>query len=161
MTAIAIKRLADDQAALPTLQTWFESEWPSYYGPTGPGNAAADLRRSMNRTTLPIALTAYVDGELCGTASLKTESVATHQHLSPWIGALVVARRHRRKGVGARLVAEVERLAAELGFQRVYGATSIQTSIFLRQGWHRYPGGPQTDARVVVYVKPIAVLGKP
>lgn len=136
---ITVTLLADSPGALPTLQTWFEAEWPDWYGPGGPGNAAADLRRSSNRRIAPIALVAWLDGTLCGTAALKAQSIASHRHLSPWLAGLLVGRRFRRKGVGGRLVDEIERLAAGLGYPRIYCATTTAGSLLARRGWHRLP----------------------
>lgn len=152
MSTVTTSFLADDAVALPVLQSWFQSEWRSWYGPAGPGNAAADLRATMNRTVLPIALVARLDGELCGTAALKGESVATHRHLGPWLAGLLVGPRFRRHGVGGVLINEIEMLAARMGFRRLYCATSTMRSLLERRGWHRLAGGPG-DGEYTIYVK--------
>lgn len=148
---ITVSLLADSHVDLAALQTWFEAEWPAWYGPGGPGNAAADLRMSSNRRVIPIAVVAHLDGTLCGTAALKPRSVETHPHLSPWLAALLVGRRFRRKGVGYRLIAEIEQLAAELGYPRLYCATATAGSLLARRGWHRLPR--LAGERDVVWVK--------
>ncbi len=85
--ALRIGLLADHPEAIPILRQWFESEWAPYYGPGGPGNTLQDLQNSCNRVQLPVALVALYEGEVCGTAALKAESVSTHTHLTPWLAA--------------------------------------------------------------------------
>lgn len=75
---LQIELLADHPQTIPILKEWFEQEWAPYYCPTGPGDAQTDLRNSCNGETLPITLIAITDGEICGTAALKSESVSTH-----------------------------------------------------------------------------------
>lgn len=152
MSTLDIRLLADAPEALPVLQTWFESEWRDWYGPAGPANAASDLRRACNRGVLPIALVAFIDGEACGTAALKAQSVASHAHLSPWVAGLLVGRRFRRRGIGGRLLDEVESLAASLGFEHLYCATATARSLLERRGWLRL-AGPPGPGGAVIYVK--------
>ncbi|MFX0202147.1 MAG: GNAT family N-acetyltransferase, partial [Candidatus Hodarchaeota archaeon] len=112
--------LADHPQAIPILKEWFEREWAPYYGPDGPGDANKDLLDSCSRDELPVTLVAISDGEVCGTASLKAESVTTHKHLTPWLAALLVAPKFRRLGVGERLIAAIEEKAKQLGFHCLY-----------------------------------------
>ena len=80
--ALQFELLADHPEAIPILEEWFEREWASYYGANVPGDAHKDLQDSSNRDELPIALVAISDGEVCGPAALKAESVSTHKHLT-------------------------------------------------------------------------------
>ena len=49
-----VVRLADHADHLPELQRWFAQEWADYYGPDGPGDAAADLQAYCRRDGLPL-----------------------------------------------------------------------------------------------------------
>lgn len=120
MQPIEIEYLIHRTDAIPTLQSWFESEWEPYYGLNGPGDALHDLNESCNDASLPIAVVAYSGTNLVGTAALKKQSVATHSHLSPWVAALLVNPNFRRQGVAEALIRHVEQLARTLGFQRLY-----------------------------------------
>ncbi len=95
--ALRIEYLADCPAVMPHLENWFLREWAPYYSADGPGDAADDLRSSCNRRALPITLVALKGDELCATGALKTESVATHKHLGPWVAALLVTPKYRRQ----------------------------------------------------------------
>ncbi|MGH8607612.1 MAG: GNAT family N-acetyltransferase [Gammaproteobacteria bacterium] len=49
-------------------------------------------------------------GRVCGIAALKAESIASHRHLSPWAAAGLVKPSERGRGIGAQLLAALERM---------------------------------------------------
>lgn len=155
--ALRVGLLADHPEAIPILRQWFESEWAPYYGPGGPGNALQDLQDSCNRGQLPVALVALYEGEVCGTAALKAESVSTHKHLTPWLAALLVMPSFRQRGVGERLIAAVENKASDLGFDRIYVGTGegsgTPESALHRRGWEFVDKGPYFVSEVSVFQK--------
>jgi GNAT superfamily N-acetyltransferase len=130
-----IEYLADHPEALPALEQLFRSEWSSYYGPGGPGNAHRDLLAYSNRSELPIGLVAFIGQEPCGVAALKAESISTHKHLAPWVGGGMVAPQYRRNSIGARLVSELERVAHNFGHKKIYAGTSTANTLLVREGW--------------------------
>ena len=131
--------LADRQDLVPTLTDWFIAEWEPYYGPSGPGDAGADLRACLNRDCLPIAVVALAaDGVLLGTAALKHESAGSELGVGPWLAAFVVGPAYRGKGVGTALVAAIEGEAARLGFDRIYTSTDAAEGILERRGWQMF-----------------------
>ena len=133
--SLRIEHLADHPDRLPELREWFETEWASYYGPDGPGNAGEDLLWYSNRSTLPVGLIALRGDELCGIAALKPESISTHPHLAPWAAAGLVRREHRRQGIGARLLGRLEGVARDLGYERIYCGTATAGNLLVRSGW--------------------------
>ena len=156
---LQIELLADHKEAIPILKEWFEQEWASYYSLDGPGNAYKDIHDSCNRDELPIALVAISDGEVCGTAALKTESVSTHKHLTPWLAALLVVPEFRRRGVGEQLIAAIEKKASQLGFKCIYvgigeGSGTPESSLRNR-GWEFVEKGPYFVSEVSIFQKAI------
>lgn len=135
VAALRISYLADHPEALPVLKKWFETEWADYYGPPGPGDAQQDLIAYSSRETLPVGLVAFYEGQLCGVAALKPDSISTHTHLSPWAAAGLVAPGVRRKGIGVRLVGALEDVARGLGYSTIYCGTSTAVSLLTRRGW--------------------------
>lgn len=133
---LKIDPLADHPEAIPMLKQWFESEWGSYYGAYGGGNAEQDLIAYSNQSNLPIGMVAYLNGELCGIMAIKAQSIDARSHLSPWVAAGLVAPLHRRKGVGAHLLVAVEGIAKRLGYSRIYSGTSTAASLLERSNWH-------------------------
>jgi N-acetylglutamate synthase-like GNAT family acetyltransferase len=84
---------------------------------------------------LPRAVVAFADGEVCGVAALKRDSIASHAHLTPWAAAALVAPLRRGRGIGARLIAALEEEARGLGYTRIYCGTSTARSLLMRCGW--------------------------
>ena len=132
---IAFEYLADHPEVVPLLKEWFEQEWEPYYGLNGPGNAEEDLLTCSRRDSLPIALIATCDGEVCGTAALKSESIATHTHLTPWVAALIVSPPYRSRGIGTALISQTGRLAKSLGFNKIYFGGRRTENTLVRNGW--------------------------
>lgn len=132
---VKIEQLAMHPEALPPLRHWFETEWPEYYGAGSPGDAQNDLQSFANHDRLPIGVVAFQDGELCGVAALKADSIASHSHLSPWAAAGLVKSSERGKGIGAQLIDALEKQARNLGFPYIYCGTSTANSLLERCGW--------------------------
>ncbi|MBI5279567.1 MAG: GNAT family N-acetyltransferase [Burkholderiales bacterium] len=117
---LSIEALAAHKELLPQLQRWFESEWPTYYGASGPGNARLELQAFANVGSLPVGVVAFREGKVCGVAALKAESITSHRHLSPWAAAGLVTSAERGQGIGAQLLVALEREARALGFGHIY-----------------------------------------
>lgn len=132
---IRVELLADHRSAVPQLAQWFEREWPSYYGPQGPGNAQRDLESFATMDRLPMGVIALIDGAPCGVAALKADSIASHGHLSPWAAAGLVNASLRGKGIGARLLQALEQQASRLGYACIYCGTSTAGTLLERSGW--------------------------
>ncbi len=139
MDNLKIELLVDHPEALSILKELFESEWEPYYGEAGPGDAEKDIKESSNRTELPIGLVAIFEGNICGTAALKMESVTTFPDLHPWLAALLVAPEYRKKGIGEQLIISVEALAKELEFKEIYVGTGEESGMseatLINRGW--------------------------
>ena len=150
---VRIERLAHHPDLLPLLAAWFKSEWPAYYGPGGPADAATDLRAYSSDSTVPIGLVAFRDNEVCGVAALKAQSITGRPNLGPWAGAGFVPPQHRRQGIGGALLRGVESVAKELGFPRVYCATSTSASLLERNKWHLLERTIHEGELVAIYEK--------
>ena len=132
---IRIEPLRHHVDAVPLLSRWFEQEWPDWYGTGGRGDARSDLLSFATSQTLPTALVALHDDNICGIAALKRDGLPSHADLTPWIGAGLVRSDMRGRGIGAALLAALEHEAASLGFANVYCATATAESLLARDGW--------------------------
>lgn len=150
---LKIDPLADHPEAIPLLKQLFESEWKSYYGPAGGGNAEQDLIAYSNQSKLPIGVVAYLNGELCGIMALKAHSIDARSHLGPWVAAGLVVPLHRRKGIGAHLLVAVEGIAKRLGYSRIYSGTSTAASLLERSNWRFMERIPYNGEDVSIYEK--------
>ncbi|WP_158290311.1 GNAT family N-acetyltransferase [Ramlibacter sp. WS9] len=150
---VTIELLATHQDLLPTVQAWFESEWPEYYGKGGRGSAAVDLLAYSHASTLPLGLIAFRSGQACGFAALKSEPFPSHPHLGPWAGAAVVVPDLRRQGIGSQLFASLEERARALGHNRLYCATGTSASLLVRSGWRLLEHVAHKGEEIGVYDK--------
>ncbi|WP_299943133.1 GNAT family N-acetyltransferase [uncultured Microbulbifer sp.] len=130
-----IRPLYERKEDIPQLGALFESEWPAYYGESGPGDALADVQSYAGKKALPIGLVAYVNGMLSGFMALKYESIEIRPELGPWAAAGYVVPNMRGRGLGAQLLASIENTAANLGVSKIYSGTSKAHNLLLRAGW--------------------------
>lgn len=150
---LRIERLVDHPEVLPILKEWFETEWESYYGPGGPGDAESDLAAYANWDGLPIAVVAFLENELCGVAALKAESITTHSHLGPWAAAGLVRPLYRGRGIGTELIRALEGIARNLGYARIYCGTNTAKGLLERQGWQLMDQVKYNGEDVSIYQK--------
>jgi GNAT superfamily N-acetyltransferase len=136
MNRISTCLFVDCPELLPTVQRWFETEWPAHYGPGGPGDARADLL-AYAQDTLPMGIVAFVDSQPCGFAALKDDAFPSHPQLGPWAGAAFVLPAWRRQGIGAVLIQALETAARQRGFERLHAATATSANLLDRAGWRR------------------------
>ncbi len=137
-----------------TLQKWFIDEWAPWYGPNGPGDAGGDLAACQSRDKLPICLVALSrDGDVVGTAALKTKSVGSEHGIGPWLAAVLVGKGYERRGIGTALVEAVEEEAARLGFRSIYTSTESARSIMERRGWQVFGTSQSLRGKVRIYQK--------
>ncbi len=135
---VRVVPLADVTYTIPYLSELFVREWEPYYGRNGPGDATADLSSCCNRNALPVALVAMSDnGDVLGTAALKSDSVGAETAPGPWLAALVVATRYRNLGIASSLVKGIENEARRLRYRSIYVSTDAAENIVKRLGWTR------------------------
>lgn len=158
---VRVALLADHPAVVPLLRAWFEAEWAAYYGPGGPGDAAADLAACATGDDLPIGLAALEDGALRGAACLRASWEGSPRPLGPWLGGLLVAPEHRRRGIGSLLVAAAEDLARERGFPRLYAATATAHGLLRRRDWRPLEACAAAGAGGWIYVRELDGPGSP
>ncbi len=148
-----IHLLERPEAAL-TLQQWFIDEWAPWYGSKGPGDAEGDLAACRNRDKLPICLVALNrDGDVVGTAALKTESIGSEHGIGPWLAAVLVGKGNERRGIGTALVEAIEEEAARLGFRSIYTSTDSARGIMEHRGWKIFGTSKSLRGNVTVYQK--------
>jgi predicted N-acetyltransferase YhbS len=129
-----ITYLADDQH-LATVAAWQDTAF-GYLNPSlGMAQRLERLHLSLQSEQLPIVLLALSDdGQALGSASILANSL-THQHLSPWLSAVVVPPVHRQQGIASALALRAVAEVAALGFQNLYLFTPHNESLYARLGW--------------------------
>jgi GNAT superfamily N-acetyltransferase len=137
VVAILTVQLEDLPRAVEQIQKWYLHEWPTWYGPGGPGDAQSDLANCLSTPgKLPKCLVATDDrDQLLGTVSLRQTSPGSDRYPGVWLTALLVPSQHRRSGIGTALVAAAERGAKRLEFSSIHASTTTAHSLLNRRGW--------------------------
>ena len=67
-----------------------------------------------NRHSLPLALVAVEDTIPVGSVSLLEQQLHSHSSFTPWVASLFVLEQYRNRGIGDRLMRELERIASSM-----------------------------------------------
>ena len=132
---IRILPLAERPDLEMTVARWGFGEW----GHLAPGTTLADrverVRASMRPDAIPMIIVALDgDGTPVGMASLINDDLRGDPR-NPWLASVYVPPAARRSGIGSRLVGAVERLAVQLGYDRLYLFTASAPQLYARLGW--------------------------
>jgi N-acetylglutamate synthase-like GNAT family acetyltransferase len=84
---------------------------------------------------VPTVVVGLIGTELCGSAMLVANDMDTRRDLSPWLAGVYVIAQHRRRGIGAALVARIVEEATGLGAPRLYLCTDSSETLYARLGW--------------------------
>lgn len=146
---IQINTLQDRPGYLQVLADWHHAEW-SYLNPDRTlAMRIEQMRADLEGRVIPTTFVAECEGELLGSASLLAADMSSHPELTPWLGSVYVADRHRRKGIGSMLVRRVVQHAWDNGIRQLYLYTPDQAQLYARLGWQvcseeSYNGTPVT-----------------
>jgi len=148
MRGLRIGYLIDHPEYMPQLAQWLFEQWDAILGEKTPKVRIRKLKAHMNRDQLPIAWVAHANGQLLGTAALRAHDLEGHEDLTPWLGGVLVGSQFRRRGIGAALCANVEKVAQSRGIKTLYLFTLDKQEWYSRQGWtilapcvwHEWPG---------------------
>jgi len=116
----------------------------------------ARLTSRLNQDLLPFCLIAHDNGEFLGTASVVTEELSSHSHLTPWLSGVLVRPTHRRRGIGTALVASCVELAANFGVQRMYLFTPESSEFYGRLGWQHVEAISNAYSTGIIMSRPVA-----
>ena len=120
---------------IPIIGKWIYEEW-SYAFPL---RTLQEIQRGLfgriNENEMPITLVAHDERGVLGTASLKASDMEILQDITPWLSSVFVHPDHRGEGVATALVAEIEKIARQLGFTRIHVFNPISQGVFEKLGW--------------------------
>lgn len=126
--------LADHEWTIDALVRLMEGQWSGWYRPGG-ASARDDLVARLHRDQLPLGIVAFVDGQPVGACALTVSSGGLVTDQTPWLGGLIVATDHRRRGVGSRLLQRAASEANRLGHGTLFALTAEARQLFDHQNW--------------------------
>jgi predicted N-acetyltransferase YhbS len=134
ISAINIQFLADCPKVIPAIACLHQLEMKlgkrSNYCRT-----LEQFRLRINRDSLPLTLVAFVDTLPVASASLVSCDLDSHQHLEPWLASLFVATPYQNQGIGSRLSQEIESIAVNKGYRKLYLYTWTGVEFYRKLGW--------------------------
>lgn len=149
------KYLADEPEQVATCAKWAFDAWGKYNPTVTQDMRAERFREHCNKDKIPLTIICKVDSQIAGMASLRAND-GIGEELSPWLGSLYVAEKFRRSGIGAKLIARIEREACKLGFQNLYLLTYEVTLPY----WYSALGWKKTKDDIL-FGNSIVVMQKP
>lgn len=91
---------------------------------------------NLNADPIPFALVAHDGAEFLGTSSVIASDLAERPQFSPWVAAVWVEPRARRRGIGGALVDHATQGCFALGIGRTYLCARLERSGFYQGlGW--------------------------
>ena len=151
MNTIYIDYLADHTDVITTLAEWFQFEWPEYYATRSLADIVHDFYAEVNRSYIPVRLVAFLGGELVGTIVLREKILEEHPEYQPGLGGLLVAKPHRKCGIGTELVLAGMSLAQEIGYTEIYTITNVAGGILERLHWDKIGSFSNHGEQVALY----------
>ncbi len=95
-----------------------------------------ELQASFDKTTIPTTLIAHDQHQFLGTVTLVKSDMSKRPQYTPWLASLWISPAHRGKGIGARLVNELEELACSSEITQLYLFAKLSLRSFYEQlGW--------------------------
>ena len=94
------------------------------------------LEENMNAEAIPFALVAHEGATFLGTASVIASDLEDLPQYTPWVAAVWVDPKHRKRRVGRALVERAVDGVFALGIDRAYlCAPEARRNFYSRQGW--------------------------
>ncbi|MBN3844488.1 GNAT family N-acetyltransferase [Burkholderia sp. Ac-20349] len=144
-----IAHLADHPWLIPDVAQSQQREF-GHFGAVSIDERMRRLGSALNTNRLPVSLVALdTSGTLLGSASLLAQTI-THPHLTPWLSTMVVAPRHRRRGIASALALRAQAEAATMGFRVLHLFTERSEALYARLGWARIDDATVAGRPVVV-----------
>lgn len=109
--------------------------WRDFYGDKPWETVAETFNELLNHTKIPVSLVAFEKGKPLEKISLLIESIETHNHLTPWLGALYVCEEKRHQGIGKQLIEASINEAKTLGVKRLFIGIRKAENYYLKLGW--------------------------
>lgn len=131
---LKIRRLLPDEPAFEIIARW---RYDAFFGEDGGTfeESRDALRAWMRGLGYETALLAEVDGQPAGSCLFVREEIDPKHDLTPWLAALYVAPKFRKRGVANALVRAIEQHAGCVGCSELYLYTITAEPLYTKLGW--------------------------
>lgn len=149
-TEITIRKLDPSETGLiRKIAKWYFDEWDTPIEKT--------IRRlaSQPGDDVLFQLIMILGNEMVATGGLchEVNLLKVHpqfNHLKPWVALLYTEKGFRNRGLGKRLLEEIECCAGEMGLSRIFLYTFTAESLYRRCGWRQIGRAPYKGQDTVV-----------
>lgn len=118
------------------LNDLFFNEWSYLY----PGAIKEEWQKALIQRAkgceIPTAIVAFESGILIGSASLLVNDMDDRPELTPWLAAVFVKKPYRSKGIGKKLIQEIEAISRKLKIRNLYLYTPSAEDYYRQIGWN-------------------------
>jgi GNAT superfamily N-acetyltransferase len=129
-------------------------EWGNLRTDATVGRYLDAIGNRLNTEKTPLTILAKSDnGELMGFASLVDSDMDINKDLTPWISGVYVIAEQRGKGVGKAIVARLEQIAIELGFNELYLFTYDKERFYSNLSWVKIKTDLYRNHQVTIMTK--------
>ncbi|WP_262927282.1 GNAT family N-acetyltransferase [Phytohalomonas tamaricis] len=148
--AMKIVRLTPDHPALPVIAQWHFTQWGHLRANDSEAAVLERLCAACTSTAVPSTYVALYGETPVGTARLIEYDMPDMPRRTPWLAAVIVAPKYRRRGIASRLVRHVEQVAFAAGYVALYLYTPDQQRLYARLGWQQLEEDDYRGQRVTV-----------
>lgn len=145
---------AGETKHLHQISQWIFEEWGM------PHEKSLERFGKMDPADIVFHFAMLLNGEIIGTGGLHINVGLYREHerfigTGPWVGILIVDKKHRGKGYGKILLDAIEAESKKRGFTKLYLYTSTAESLYARNGWKTtervmYKGGENAVMEKVI-----------
>lgn len=101
----------------------------------------------LSRNKIPMTFVAFHNENPIGTVSLWQNDLKSRQDLTPWLSALYVDKKYRKKGVGKKLIEVAIKEARKIGHDSLYLITDHR-GYYEKLGWSFLEKAPLDNGKL-------------
>ena len=132
---LRIVNLYNNKKYVPQVANWIFSEFIDGHIDNCTHSDILEALNARIENMIPMTFIGLVGSECVGTISIFTNDLKNKPELSPWLAALYVDVKYRKKGYAQELMNKIEKIAADLGFSKLYLRTETASNYYLKHGW--------------------------
>jgi len=128
--------LCDRPIFIDTVTNWIYKEFIVGFRPGVSKEAIRDIYIASGKDSLPVTILAVEKDKCIGTISLVKNDLKERTY-GPWLASLYIDEDHRGRGIGTKLIQEIERSAKKLGYEEMYLRTEHAVEYYIKLGWEK------------------------